>query len=225
MNLLADIKRHWLKLLVVLIAVAVAWWLLARQGGVSKEEIMAYGRGLPAFWFAAAFLALPLAGFPITPFLLLSGVRFGFVGGMALVSAEIFLHNLIAYHLVHGRLRKRVRQRLTKKGYSIPTPARSNQVWFTTLFVGVQGPPYAVKLYLLALTDIRLRVHLWIAVPIYVLFSAIPVGAGSSAIAVNPLWLYGAIFAMTGVAFLGRWLRKRYAGQVGANSKPREALK
>jgi uncharacterized membrane protein YdjX (TVP38/TMEM64 family) len=225
MNSLPDIRRHWPKLLIAVVVLAIAVWLVAREGGIPKEEIMAYGRRLPAIWFAAAFLVLPLVGCPITPFLLLSGLRFGFVGGMAVATAEIFLHNVIAYHLVHGRLRKRVRDRLTKKGYSIPNPAKSNRVWFTTLFVGVQGPPYAAKLYLLSLTDIPLRVHLWIGVPIYVLFCAIPVGAGSSAIAVNPLWLYGAVFAMMGVAFFGKWLRKRYAGQVSTGSQAAGAAK
>ncbi|MNC94355.1 hypothetical protein D3C83_111880 [compost metagenome] len=51
--------------------------------------------------------------------------------------------------------------------------------------------------------------------PVYYFFCVIPVAAGSSAAAVNPLWLYGGILVLAGVALGARWLTRRYGGVVG----------
>ncbi len=205
-------RRHKLKLLAVVVIVLGGWW--AWTHGVSMKQLADYGRGLSAGWYLAAFFTLPLLGFPITPFLLLAGLRFGLIGGVGVAGAGIAFHNFAAFHLVHGNLRQRMSRRLQARGYSIPSPTGNNRIWFTMLFVGVQGPPYAVKLYLLALTDIPFSIYFGIGVPIYLLFSVVAVGAGSSAFAVNPLWIYLAVFSMMGLAFLGRWLKRRFGSRI-----------
>lgn len=209
------IRRHWGKLVLGLLLVAVVWWLLARPGGLSKEMLVDYGHRLPVFWFIIAFLILPLVGFPITPFLIICGFRFGFTGGMLVAAAGVFIHHIVAFHLVHGRLRENVGNRLLKRGYTIPNPSEKNRAWFTMAFAAIHGPPYTVKLYLLALTDIPFRTYFWVGAPVYILFCAIPVGVGGSSLAVSPWWLYGALFAMMGVGFLGRWLKQRSSGKDG----------
>lgn len=198
------------KWLLVLAGIGVACWLVFADHGITKEQVTEYGKGVPAVWFVVAFLFLPLAGFPISVLLVIAGIRFGFWWGMALATVGIFFHNVAAYHLIHGKLRKRFSRALQKRGHKLPALTRRNQVWFTALFASIHGPPYAAKIYLLALTEVKFRVYLWVGAPVYVLFCVIPIGAGSSALAVNPWWLYGALAAMMGMTFLGHWLAKRY---------------
>lgn len=217
MNPADYLKRHWLKLLVFVLLGSALYWFVLRQSGLSMEQLTAKVKELPAGWFVAAFLVLPLVGVPISPFLILCGVRFGFLAGMAVASAAILVHNFLAFHIVHGRLRRWIGRRLRHRGHKIPSPGERNHAWFTILFVGVQGPPYAAKLYLLALTDVPFRFYFWLGVPIYIFFGIIPVGAGSSAVAVNPLWAYAGIFGITGLVFLIRYLRKRMGGQSVGN--------
>lgn len=218
MNPIGYIRAHWLKLLVLALLAGGTVAYLASQDALSMEKITAYVRGLSAGWFLAAFLVLPLFGAPISPFLILSGVRFGFLTGMGVASMAILIHNFLAFHIVHGRMRKWIGDRLTRKGHKIPTPKEQNQAWFTVLFVGFQGPPYAVKLYLLALTEIPFRYYFWLGVPIYIFFALIPVGAGSSAVAMNPLWAYAGIFGIMGLILAIRWLRGKIAPKRGEGS-------
>ncbi|GAA5126490.1 TVP38/TMEM64 family protein [Luteolibacter yonseiensis] len=208
MKLWSEIRRHWGKLLVFLVLAAACGWLFTEGGKETREMLTEQVRNLPAFWFIVAYALLPVAGVPLSPLLVLAGVKFGFWQGMAVAAAGIFIHHVIAYHLVHGGLRRRVSERLERSSYSIPTPDAKNHVWFTAVFASVHGPPYAIKLYLLALTEVSFRVYLWVGAPVYIIFCVVPVGAGSSAISVNPLWLYGGLAAVMLLAFLGKWLGK-----------------
>ncbi|RYD17504.1 MAG: DedA family protein [Verrucomicrobiaceae bacterium] len=195
--------------LLVLAGIGVACWLAFGNHGITKEQVTEYGKRIPAAWFVAGFLVLPMVGFPISVLLVIAGMRFGFWWGMSLAAVGIFLHNAAAYWLVHGKLRERFRGMLERRGYKLPELTKANQVWFTVLFASVHGPPYAAKIYLLALTEVSFRVYLLVGAPVYILFCVIPIGAGSSALAVNPWWLYGALAAMMGMTFLGQWLAKR----------------
>lgn len=209
MKVLTEIRRHWGKVLIFLILTAACCWLFTDGGKQTREMLTEQVRNLPAFWFIVAYALLPVVGIPLSPLLVLAGVKFGFPQGMAVAAGGIFIHHFIAYHLVHGRLRQRVKDRLAQSKYSIPTPEEKNHVWFTVIFASIHGPPYAIKLYLLALTEVRFRVYFWVGAPVYIIFCVIPVGAASSAIAVDPLWLYGGLAGVMGLAFLGKWLGGR----------------
>lgn len=198
------------KWLLVLAGIAAVCWLVFADHGITKEQVTEYGKGVPAVWFVVAFLLLPMVGFPISVLLVIAGMRFGFGWGMGLAAVGIFLHNIAAYQLVHGKLRERFSRALKKRGHKLPALTRRNQIWFTALFASIHGPPYAAKIYLLALTEVKFRVYLWVGAPVYILFCVIPVGAGSSALAVNPWWLYGALAAMMAMTFLGQWLARKY---------------
>lgn len=199
--------------LLVLAGIGLACWLCFADTGITKESVTEWGKGLPAVWFVVAFLVLPLVGFPISVLLVIAGMRFGFTWGMLLATVGIFLHNIAAYWLVHGKLREKFSKKLQDRGYELPKLTKKNQVWFTVIFASVHGPPYTAKIYLLALTEVSFRIYLWVGAPVYILFCVIPVGAGSSALAVNPWWLYGALVAMMAMGFLGQWLAKRYGNK------------
>jgi len=205
------LRKHRGKIaLLLLLAALAAWFLYVHRADLSRETLSAYGRGLPAIWFVLAFLILPLVGFPMSIFLVLAGIRFGFGGGMALTAAGMFFHHFASYRLVHGWFREPVRRRLEKAGHAIPPIKEKHRIWFTALFAAIHGPPYAAKLYLLALTDLPFAIYFWIAAPVYILFGAVTVGAGSAVMNFDPTWIYILVGVFTVILLGGYWLKRRY---------------
>ncbi len=207
------LRQHSVKLVIALALCALAVWLFLNRGEVSRESVIAYGQGLPAVAFIAAFLVLPLLGFPVSVFLVLAGIRFGLPGGMAVSALAIVVHHIAAYPLARKWFHDPLQKRLEKWGHKIPAVKDGGQVGFTALFAAIHGPPYIAKLYLLALTNVPFRIYLCVGAPIYILFCLIPVGAGSSVKTLNPFWIYVALGGMTAATLLGHWLKKRYGSQ------------
>lgn len=211
MNFPEKLRRHPWKTAIALLAVAAAaWFLHAHRGGLTREAILAYGKGLPVGWFFAAFLVLPVAGFPVSVFLVLAGIRFGLGGGMAVAAGGMLFHHFAVYRLTHGLFRDRLRQRLERAGYAIPPIKTRNRVWFTALFAAIHGPPYTAKLYLLALTDIPFRIYFWVGAPVYIFFCLIPVGAGSAVMEFDAKWIYILVGVSVALLLAGYWLRRRF---------------
>jgi len=210
MKLRELLPRHRLKIGIALVSlVCLAWLIHAHQDELSKEALIKFGREIPSGWFMLAFLVLPLLGVPISVFLVLAGIHFGFTGGMAASTVAVFFHNFAAYRLTHGLFRARMRGFLEKAGYVIPPIDVRHQVRFTALFSAIHGPPYIAKLYLLALTDIPFPIYFWVGAPVYAVFCAIPVAVGNAVTTMHVTWIY---FAVGGVALLtlaGYWLKWR----------------
>lgn len=205
MTLATRIQKHKKLLAIAFLLVALGAVLWRYRDHVDREAIVAFAESLPLPWFLAAFLVLPLVGFPITPLLVVTGIRFGFAGGMAVATGIIFFHNIAAFRLTHGWFRERLRNRLARAGYAIPAIDPKHRAWFTALFAAIHGPPYAAKLYLLALTDVPFRIYLWVGAPIYAFFCVIPVGAGSAVETLKPWVIYalvGMSIAMLAAGFL-----------------------
>ena len=221
MNFPEKLLRHPWKLGAALVLLAMAGWFLhAHRGELTRESVMAHGLALPAAGFILAFLILPLLGFPVSILLVLAGVRFGLGGGMALAAGGMLFHHFAAFRLAHGGFRQRVSERLKRAGYSIPAIRAGHRAWFTMLFAAVHGPPYAAKLYLLALTDIPFRIYLWAGAPVYIFFCLIPVGAGSAVMSFDAKWIY-LIFGVSFVlVFAGYLVRKRFVTNVGPPDLP-----
>lgn len=181
---------------------------------------MARGLALPAGGFIAVFLILPLIGFPVGILLVLVGIRFGFVGGMAVAAGGMLFHNIVAYRISHGWLRERVKARFERAGYAIPDIKAQHRLWLTLLFTAVRGPPYVSKIYLLALTDIPARIYFGVGAAVHILFCLIPVGAGSAVMSFDPTWIYLFIGIFTLLLFAGHLLRKRFGKSPGPPDLP-----
>lgn len=203
-------KHRW-KILFLIVAAVLSWWFFREH--FTRDALIGFGKSLSPLGLIISFLFLPLLGFPFSVMLVLAGMRFGFWGGMSVAAVGVCFHNLLAYSIVHSWFRTRMREWLEARGYKVPAPAARNRVWFTALFAAVHGPPYIAKVYLLALTDIPLKIYLGIGAPVYIIFCAVPVGAGSAAFVVEPLWLYVFVAAMVALAFVGHWLAKRFANE------------
>ncbi len=205
-------SRHWVKVAVISILLVVAgvlWYFF--QDRLDQETIVAFSERLPAFWTVVAFLILPLFGVPIRIMLILAGFRFGFALGMVLSCFGLLFHNFAAYFIARGTFRDAVRDFLKRSGYAIPPIKAKHRVWFTALVVAVPGPPYFAKLYLLALTNLPLRVYAGIGAPIYISFSVVPVGIGGAVIEYEPKWFYVLAGAFLLITVLGFWLQKRFS--------------
>jgi len=203
--------RHRWKLLLLVILLLAGWWVGRIYGNeLTLDALISFGRSLPAGGFIATFFVLPLVGVPISVFLVLAGIRFGFWGGMALATAGVFFHNFVAYHVTHRWMREQIRNYLKRSGRKIPVVKRENHIWFTALFTAIHGPPYALKLYLLALSDISFCVYFWVGAPVYILFCVVPVGAGSAVRTFDPTWIYVVLAVGMALVLAGRWLAKRH---------------
>lgn len=221
MKLPENLRRHpWKFGTALILLVTAAWFFHAHRGELSRESVMAHGLALPAGGFIAAFLVLPLLGFPVSILLVLAGIRFGLGGGMALAAGGMLFHHFAAFRLAHGGFRQRVSERLKRAGYSIPAIKTGHRAWFTALFAAIHGPPYAAKLYLLALTDIPFRIYLCVGAPVYILFCLIPVGAGSALMSFDATWIYLILAISSLLIFAGHLLRKRFGKNPGAPGLP-----
>lgn len=194
-------------LIVLVIGLAILAWLHRDQ--LTREALMDYGKGLNAVVFVALFIFLPMLGFPVSVFLVLLGIRFGFPVGMAITAAVMMVHHGIAYRIGHGGFRERFRGWLDRKGYQFPETGSGEKAGYTAMFAALHGPPYAVKLYLLALADIPFRIYFWVGAPVYIGFSVIPVATGSSIMNFDPRWIYFLVFGLTAATVLMVWLKKR----------------
>lgn len=211
MNLLENPRRHpWKTAFALTLITAAAWFVHAHRGELTREAIMAHGKALPAGGFIAAFLVLPLLGFPVSILLVLAGIRFGLGGGMALAAGGMLFHHFAAFRIAHSGFRQPIIRRLGRAGYAIPAIKPRHRVWFTALFAAIHGPPYAAKLYLLALTDIPFRIYCWVGAPVHVLFCLIPVGAGSAVMRFDATWLYLVLAVSSVLVYAGYRVRRRF---------------
>jgi uncharacterized membrane protein YdjX (TVP38/TMEM64 family) len=193
------------------IGIAIGYGIHAFGDQWSREDVVSFGRRVPAWILLPSFLILPLLGLPISLFLLLIGLRFGFWWGLALSTAAMYFHTFAAYRIAHGLFRRRVRRWLVKKQFGLPTIKVRHQGWFTVLFAAIHGPPYFVKLYALALTDIPLRIHLLYGAPTYIVFAIPPLAFGNAFAQLGLGWMFAILGLGVLTVLIGRWIRNRQA--------------
>lgn len=204
------IRRHGLKLVLALL-IAGAGYAIYQQypDAFSREAISRFGSRIPAGWFIASYALLPLLGFPLSPLLVIAGVRFGFGTGMAIASAGILFHHILGFPIANGWMRGWLVRRMENWGHAIPQIGKKHQTWFTACFAAVHGPPYTAKLYLLALTGVSRMVYTAVGAPVYAFFCIIPVGAGSSVATIDVKWIYAIGIVSALILLVGFLLRRK----------------
>lgn len=162
--------------------------------------------------FAVLMAFLPLAGFPLVPFLLLVGMIYGTVGGILVTASLMLFHMTASYYLTHSLFRPVVKRILLRFGLPVPQLPRDGGKRFAFIFMIVPGLPYSIKNYFLALTGMPVSTYLgisWIAQ-----FSlAIPfVILGDGVMRMEPIVLAVAagclLLALAGQYYLRRQRRK-----------------
>lgn len=101
------------------------------------------------------YAVLPIAGFPIIPFLVLLGLRFGSAWGIVIMLAFIPIHLMVSFWFTRMVAGPWIRKLAQKAGKSIPELPENQQLGYGFLFMGIPGLSYALKNYLLPLSGIR----------------------------------------------------------------------
>ncbi len=101
-----------------------------------------------------SFLVLPALGFPVSPFLILIGLRFGYITGVALMFCAMAAHLAAAYWVSRSFLRDRFEALARKNNLNIRDIPESRRIAFGFLFMAVPGLSYALKNYLLPLSGL-----------------------------------------------------------------------
>jgi len=160
--------------------------------------------------FIVLMTALPIAGFPISLFLVAAGLKFGLLGGLAVSAAVMPVHLLSAYLLAARLLHGPTRRLAVKIGYEIPRIPDDKAATFTFVFFAIPGIPYALKNLLLPLGGVSFRLYFitgWIVQWVM----GIPfMGVGDSMARMNP-YVLGAFVGVLIIGYLViRWFRARY---------------
>ncbi len=175
-------KRHWWVGGVVLALVAaLGTWAVFFTSfdwrAVTHQATDAIG-GLEALPLIAAMAILPVFGFPIMPVYVVAGVRFGLVGGGAVVAFATAVHLLGSYLIARSFLRHPVERLLGRWHARLPHIPRDEEPAVALIAALIPGLPYFVRNYLLALAGVRLWVYMSICLPIYVARSYVSILLG-----------------------------------------------
>ncbi len=162
--------------------------------------------------FIVLMLLLPLAGFPLTVFLLAAGIKFGVLEGLAITAGVIGVHLVITYLLTHSLLRPYIWKLLARTRYDLPEISARHRLVFSLVFMAVPVLPYAVKNFSLALLNIPLHIYLPVAWGVNLLLAIPFIGIGYSVIA-NPALVWVFIVLLGGSYFLVAKLWQKYGGK------------
>ncbi len=101
------------------------------------------------------YAVLPAVGFPVVPFLVLLGLRFGTVWGVVIMLAVTPLHLAVSYWFTRKVAGRWIQSLAEKIGVSIPRMPENRHLGYGFLFMAIPGLSYALKNYLLPLSGIR----------------------------------------------------------------------
>ncbi len=121
--------------------------MLLIYSALKKNEIH------PGF-ITLCFLILPLTGFPISPLLILMGLRFNTFTGVFLTLLIMPIHLIFSFWVVHSFFRSRLEAFAREKKYNFFKVPPERYISFGFLFMAMPGLPYTLKNYLLPISGI-----------------------------------------------------------------------
>lgn len=210
--LVRKITMLWLSLIV---AAAILLYLFLSYN--PTHLLFQYLKGdANAYVFVILMAVLPLAGMPISIFLILVGMLFGMTGGFVLTGALMLFHLVTTYYLVHSFVRPRLIRILDRLQLAVPKLPRRRRKRIGFVFMILPGLPYSVKNYLLALAEMPLKPYLiisWIShfglsIPFIIL--------GRGVIQLNPMILCIAVLLISLGLVLQHYLRRHYRNLDGS---------
>ena len=180
--------------------------LLARSVQYLDED-------MPTWLFLVLIAVLPIFGAPFSPFLILAGIKFGVVGGLALLMALMPFQIVVSYGIAN-LLNRQLRQIFERFGYRVPQIPENRAALFSFIWLALPGAPYAVKNFALPLAGVPFRYCLWMNWALQGVYGAGFVVLGRSAADMN-LWVFLLALALLGGAFgLVKWVKRRYGREV-----------
>ncbi len=196
--------------LVILAAASLVAMLIWKTDPLHWVQMLINRDTHPAL-FITLMAFLPAIGFPITVFLILVGIKFGSLYGMLITALTLPLHMIMSYFLARTFFRNMLLNLLNRRGFALPQVSSKKSMAGVFLFLFLPGLSYALKNYLLALTDIRLRTYLGLNVCAQGVIALPVAGLGGAAAEHNPAAI-GLFVALIVLLVLGRWAYKKRRG-------------
>lgn len=150
-------------------------------------------------FFLILMTVLPILGFPISAFLVFSGIRFGIYYGLVSMAVTFPVHLFITIMITRSFLRPFINRFLKHFNYQFPEIPKHRIIIYTVLFTAIPGIPYTVKNYILALSGISRTMFFVIVLPIHIIEGIPVVVLGEAVISFNPLFTIILICALLAV--------------------------
>lgn len=174
---LSSLRRRWPVVIALLVGAALLVNLYLR----SDIELEQISRRIAAFNPFIVFIlmaTLPVGGFSIGLVYLVAGMKFGPVLGGVAVAGATAVHLILSHWICRTVLRGPLQRFLKRRNHSLPHAPEGEHASVAAMAALVPALPYFSRNYLLALTDIPLRVYFWVCLPIYVIRSYIVILLG-----------------------------------------------
>lgn len=175
--------------------VAVAFAIITRFGWTRiHEELLDFN----APTSIALMAVLPVFGFSIAAVYVIAGAKFGLGMGAVVIIGVTAFHLLATHAITRGFLRKPLEKYLEKHRRHLPDFPPSENVAVAVLVALVPAVPYFARNYILALSDVPLRVYFWVCLPLYVIRSYVTLSLGdlSGHMEMRRIWVLAAVYAV-----------------------------
>ncbi len=198
--------------LAVVIVTLTAGAVLYACVGRDPQQWVDFAVNRDTHWalFIGLMASLPIFGFPISVFLFLTAIKFGFGLGVLLTFLIIPIHLAASWGLGRTLLYPYIQDYLKSRGYQLLHIPSRRTLLFVSLFVIVPGPPYFLKNYILALSGIHFRYYFVISWSMETAICIPVLGLGESVADMN-LWAAGLMAGLIAAGyFMGLRLKKRF---------------
>jgi len=178
MSIAGKVRSRWRLIVAIGVVMAAVAAVVFTWGEFDWHGLAASIAKVDPLLMFVLMAVLPLAGFSITVVYLVAGARFGPIGGGAIIAAVTAIHLLASNWIGRGLVRAPIERYLSRRRHHLPHVPSGEHAAAAALAVLVPGPPYFARNYLLALTDVPLRVYFLVCLPLYVAHSYVTIMVG-----------------------------------------------
>ncbi len=133
---------------------------------------------IPAWATFALVAVLPLAGFPLAPLYAYAGLRHGPLAGYALAFCGVAANLALAHPLYGALLRRRVVERLERKGWNPEKWRGADRLRMTILVASVPALPFWAQNAVLAASGIPFLLYFGVSLAVQAVFAVGGVALG-----------------------------------------------
>jgi|GEM_PF-640188 len=169
-------REQWFMIALIVAALAALGVALISQFGWShmQDQLAQLNPAIAIL----AMAVLPLFGFSVAVVYVVAGAKFGFWMGGLIITGITVVHLVASHAIARSFLRAPLQRLLARRKHHLPEFPPSESRSIALMASLVPGPPYFVRNYLLALTNIPLRTYFWICLPVYVVRSYVTLSLG-----------------------------------------------
>jgi uncharacterized membrane protein YdjX (TVP38/TMEM64 family) len=193
--------------LVAIVAAVIAFALLAWSIWDHETVMRTVERARPVPFFLVMVL-LPMLTFPVTPFFLLAGARFGVIFGL-LMTASALMANLALCYALARWLRPMVSRVMQRLDYPPPSLGKRSPTRFTIATRFLPGVPSAIKNYTLGVAGVPFGLYLGISLGVTALYAIPLVVLGESLFDHDVLGALPAVLLLMAMGGVVLWRRRR----------------